>query len=71
MATAGAGDVLTGIIAGCVGQGMGPLDASVLGTYLHGLSGDIASSKKGMHSLVAGDLIDSLPEAFRELLRVT
>jgi hydroxyethylthiazole kinase-like uncharacterized protein yjeF len=67
MATAGAGDVLTGIIAGCVGQGMSPLDASVFGTYLHGLSGDIVSSKKGMHSLVAGDLIESLPEAFREL----
>jgi hydroxyethylthiazole kinase-like uncharacterized protein yjeF len=71
MATAGAGDVLTGVIAGCLGQGMSPLDASVFGTYLHGLSGDIASSEKGVHSLVAGDLIDSLPEAFRELLRVT
>jgi hydroxyethylthiazole kinase-like uncharacterized protein yjeF len=67
MATAGAGDVLTGIIAGCIGQGMNPLDASLLGTYLHGFSGDSASSKKGMHSLVAGDLIDSLCEAFREL----
>jgi hydroxyethylthiazole kinase-like uncharacterized protein yjeF len=71
MATAGAGDVLTGVIAGCVGQGMSPLDASVLGTYLHGLSGDIASSKKGMHSLVAVDLIEILPEAFRELSKVT
>jgi hydroxyethylthiazole kinase-like uncharacterized protein yjeF len=67
MATAGAGDVLTGIIAGCIGQCMNPLDAAVLATYLHGLSGDIASSSKGIHSLVAGDLIDSLPEAFRKL----
>jgi hydroxyethylthiazole kinase-like uncharacterized protein yjeF len=67
MATAGSGDVLTGIIAGCVGQGMNPLDASVLGAYVHGLSGDIACSKKGTHSLVAGDVIGSLPDAFREL----
>jgi hydroxyethylthiazole kinase-like uncharacterized protein yjeF len=70
MATAGAGDVLTGMIAGLIGQGLNPLDASVLGTYLHGLSGDIAADKRGMYSLVAGDIIDSLPEAFREVRAV-
>ncbi len=70
MATAGAGDVLTGIIAGCIGQGMNPLDASIFGTYLHGLSGDIASSKKGMHSLVAGDIIAGLSDAFMNLQAV-
>lgn len=69
MATAGAGDVLTGMIAGLLGQGMDPLDASVLGVYLHGLSGDIAAEEKGMHSLIAGDIIESIPAAFLSLLR--
>lgn len=67
MATAGSGDVLTGMIAGLLGQGMHPLDAAVLGVYLHGLSGDIAAAEKGMHSLIAGDIIESIPAAFLSL----
>ncbi len=67
MATAGSGDVLTGMIAGFIGQGLNPLDASVLGTFLHGLSGDMAANRRGMHSLVAGDIIGFLPEAFTAL----
>lgn len=64
MATAGSGDVLTGMIASFLGQGMSPLNASVLGVYMHGLAGDIAALEKGMHSLIATDIIDKIPNAF-------
>jgi NAD(P)H-hydrate epimerase len=67
MATGGAGDVLTGIIASFLGQGLNPLNASTLGVYIHGLAGDIAAAEKGKHSLVASDIIESLPLAFRRL----
>jgi hydroxyethylthiazole kinase-like uncharacterized protein yjeF len=67
MATAGAGDVLTGIVAAFLGQGLNPLDASVLGTYMHGLAGDIAASQMGMHSLIATDIIEHLPGVFAAL----
>jgi len=64
MATAGAGDVLTGIIAALAGQGLDDFDASVLGVYLHGLSGDLAAKKIGQMSLIATDIIDFLCDAF-------
>lgn len=64
MATGGSGDVLTGMIASFLGQGLNPLDASILGVFMHGYSGDIAASKKGEHSLIASDIIDSIPETF-------
>jgi ADP-dependent NAD(P)H-hydrate dehydratase / NAD(P)H-hydrate epimerase len=67
MSTAGSGDVLTGVVAGLLGQGMSPLNASILSVYLHGLAGDIAASEKGMHSLIATDIIDKLPAAFAQL----
>ena len=67
MATAGTGDVLTGIISGFLGQGLKPLDASLLGVYTHGLAGDISASEKGMYSLIATDIIDKLPAAFLAL----
>ncbi len=67
MAKAGAGDVLTGIVAALLGQGLNPLGASVLGTYLHGLSGDIAASQKGMHSVIATDIIENIRAAFLRL----
>ncbi|MBA4348461.1 MAG: bifunctional ADP-dependent NAD(P)H-hydrate dehydratase/NAD(P)H-hydrate epimerase [Thermodesulfovibrio sp.] len=67
MATAGSGDVLTGIIASLMGQGLNPVDASILGVYLHGLAGDIAAKKKGEHSLIASDIINSLPAAFSDI----
>lgn len=67
MATAGSGDVLTGIIAAFLGQGLSSAAAAVLGTYMHGLAGDRASSLKGMHSMTAGDIIDNIPAAFAAL----
>jgi NAD(P)H-hydrate epimerase len=68
MATAGSGDVLTGIIAGLLAQGIRPLEASVLGVYVHGLAGDIASSRYGEMGMTATDILGSVPEA---LLRLT
>jgi NAD(P)H-hydrate epimerase len=67
MATGGSGDVLTGIIAAFLARGMSPLDAAMAGAYLHGLAGDLAAAVKGEYSLIAGDLIDFLPEAFSKL----
>jgi NAD(P)H-hydrate epimerase len=67
MAAAGSGDVLTGIIASFVGQGMDTVSASALGVYMHGLAGDLAAEEKGEHSLVATDIISALPAAFRYL----
>ncbi len=64
MATGGSGDVLTGVIAGLLGQGLNCFDASVLGVYVHGLAGDIAAERLGQVSLTANDLIDYLPDAF-------
>jgi len=67
MATAGSGDVLTGIITAFSAGGLKMWDAVRLGVYLHGLSGDIAAARLGMRSLIAGDLIDVLPQAFMQL----
>ena len=64
MATGGSGDVLTGIIAGLAGQGLPPGMAAGLGVYLHGLAGDMARDKLGMWSMIAGDILEAVPEAF-------
>jgi NAD(P)H-hydrate epimerase len=64
MATAGAGDVLTGAITALAGQGLNNFDATVLGVYIHGLAGDIAAEKVGQVSLMTTDIIESLPDAF-------
>jgi len=66
MATGGSGDVLTGLIAALVAQGLEPFDAARLGVYLHGLAGDLAAGELGQESLIAGDLVRFLPEAFRQ-----
>ncbi|KPL18612.1 MAG: hypothetical protein AMJ92_07195 [candidate division Zixibacteria bacterium SM23_81] len=63
MATAGAGDVLTGMIVGFLAQGLSPLQAAKVGVYLHGLAGDVAREVQGEWGLVAGDLVDAIPEA--------
>jgi hydroxyethylthiazole kinase-like uncharacterized protein yjeF len=67
MATAGAGDVLTGIITGLVAQKYSPLSACILGVYLHGLAGDIAAGKSSKEALIAGDIVDHIGDAFREI----
>ncbi len=67
MATAGSGDVLTGIILGLLAQDYSPEDAALLGVYIHGLAGDLAAGKLGQHALIAGDIIDYLGDAFKHL----
>jgi ADP-dependent NAD(P)H-hydrate dehydratase len=67
MATGGSGDVLSGVIAALVGQGLTAFDAAVLGAWVHGRAGDLGAAKLGQTSLTATDLIDFLPAAFREL----
>ena len=64
MATAGSGDVLTGVITALAGQCLSNFDAAVLGVYVHGLAGDLSAAKLGQVSLIATDIIDFLPEAF-------
>lgn len=66
MATGGAGDVLTGIIAGLIAVGLQPFDAARLGAYVHGLAGDLGAADLGQVSLVAGDILRYLPRAFCE-----
>ncbi len=67
MATAGSGDVLTGMITGFLAQGCLPIHAAVIGVYLHGLAGDIAGERFGRRSLVAGDLLITLGQAIRQV----
>ena len=66
MATAGSGDVLTGVIASLLAQQFKPLSAALMGTYLHGLAGDLAVENIGEISMIATDLIDYLPAAFQQ-----
>ena len=67
MATAGAGDVLTGTIAGLIAQGVDAEEAGVLGCFLHGLAGDVAARRLGMRGLIAGDIVRALPAAITAL----
>jgi NAD(P)H-hydrate epimerase len=63
MATAGAGDVLTGMIASLVGQRIPLYAATCLGAYLHGVAGDLVAKEKGEYGLIAGDILDKIPQA--------
>jgi NAD(P)H-hydrate epimerase len=67
MATGGMGDVLTGIIAGLMAQGIPSESAAALGVYLHGLAGDIAAEALGMHGLIASDVLKAVPQALSSL----
>jgi len=68
MATAGSGDVLTGVISALLAQGCSALQASVLGAALHGIAGEWAAREKTSYSITASDLIEFLPSAFHSLL---
>ena len=65
MATGGTGDILTGMIASFIGQGISTFDAARLGVYLHGMAGDLAAKALGEVSLVAGDILRYLPKAIK------
>ena len=67
MAKGGSGDVLTGILTALVGQYHGTKNSAILGVYLHGLAGDIASEKYSVEAMTAGDIIESLGEAFMSI----
>jgi NAD(P)H-hydrate repair Nnr-like enzyme with NAD(P)H-hydrate dehydratase domain len=67
MASAGMGDVLSGILAALLGQGLSPEDAMKLGVYLHGFVGDNAVAEKGNIGLIASDIIEGLPAGIRAL----
>ncbi len=66
MSTGGSGDVLTGIVAGLLGQRAEPFWAALLGVWLHGRAGDLAAEKEGRYGLMARHLIEYLPEAMRD-----
>ena len=65
MATAGSGDVLTGIITSFLGQGYHSRDASILGVFVHGFAGDVAKQNMGEKSLIASDIIAHIPHFFQ------
>jgi NAD(P)H-hydrate epimerase len=67
MATAGSGDVLTGIITGLLAQGYTSLESSILGVFLHGLAGDLVVSHTGEEALIARDIINHLGKSFQHL----
>jgi NAD(P)H-hydrate epimerase len=63
MATAGSGDVLTGILLGLLAQGLAPQESAILGVYLHGLAGDLAAEDLGQRSIMASDIVEHLCDA--------
>jgi NAD(P)H-hydrate epimerase len=69
MATGGTGDVLAGLIAALMGQGLEAFEAAVAGAYLHGLAGDLAARDQGQVSLIATDLLETLPRAIAQWTR--
>ena len=68
MATGGMGDVLTGIIAGLMAQGVSSERAAALGVYIHGLAGDMTAEVLGMHGLIASDVLKAVPRAISSLI---
>ncbi len=68
MASGGTGDVLTGVIAAMLAQKLPPFEAAQLGVFIHGLAGDIARDHHGEVGMIAGDIVDSLPDAFAHMM---
>ncbi|RLE18833.1 MAG: hypothetical protein DRJ14_02485 [Acidobacteria bacterium] len=71
LATAGSGDVLSGIAASFLGQGMTPEDAAICAVYIHGLSGEIAGETRSMRGVTASAILDSIPAALSKIVRKT
>lgn len=69
MASGGTGDVLSGIIGGLMAQGASMVNAAVMGAYVHGLAGDFAAEKMTGRAMLARDLLDALPDAWRHIER--
>lgn len=67
MATGGTGDVLTGVLTSLLAQGYEPREAALFGVFLHGLAGDLAVHEKSVESMIASDVIEFLPKAFRQI----
>ena len=67
MATGGSGDTLTGVLLALLARGLSATDAARLGVYIHGAAGDFACSRVGVTSLIASDIVDALPECWKEL----
>ena len=67
MATAGSGDVLTGIITGLISQKYTAIEAAKIGVYIHGLAGDLAALEKGTQGIIASDIIEKIPFAIKKL----
>jgi NAD(P)H-hydrate repair Nnr-like enzyme with NAD(P)H-hydrate dehydratase domain len=67
MATAGSGDVLTGIVLSLLAQGYSQENASVVAVYIHGLAGDIAAEKSSFESVIASDIIENTGNAFKRI----
>jgi NAD(P)H-hydrate epimerase len=65
MATAGTGDVLTGMMVGLLAQGLPSWEAACAATYLHGAAGDLAAAGRGQSGMIAGDVIEEIPYALR------
>lgn len=68
MATGGMGDVLAGMIGGLVAQGLETTNAAIIGTYLHGLAGDLAALEQGPIGIIASDIIKEIPIAIKKVL---
>ena len=71
MATAGSGDVLTGILLGLLAQGYSPVQAAMMGTFLHGHAGDLAENKVGLRGMIASDIINYIPQAWNSLVDIS
>ena len=67
MAKGGSGDALTGLLTGLLAQGLQPLQASILGVFLHGRAGDLAAESKGQDGMIVSDLIENLADAWKLL----
>lgn len=69
MATAGSGDVLTGIISSLIGQNLSLYESAVLGAFIHGLAGDIGIEESGCYSLTASNITENIPAAISKIIR--